>query len=599
MIDFTPSEVSDYYAARIGPALKQTRAKIWRCGCPVHGGKDANFAINSQTGEAYCFSQCNQGWDMIGLEMAITNRSFQDCKKTVFQVVGRPEPTRDELDIIATFDYTDEQGKLLYQVVRKPDAVGADGERKKVFSQRRPVNGNQWDWSLKGVRLVPYQLPLVAKADFVAVVEGEKCARALTKAGIVATCNNGGAGHFSPSLAPLFEGKHVMILPDNDEPGKKHALQVAVLLSGVAASVKIVILPSLPPKGDVADFLLAGGTVEQIKSDYKRAAEWTPEWEFPAPATESEYDKYVRTIEQCVEESGGLEKFWDLASQDGVPTPWFRLTRALGGGMRPGEVYVIGGNQGSGKTSLVLQFIVAALRARRGVLEFSMEMTHRDVFHRMAAIEARVDLLAFRDMQRAKKTGHMDYTDALHRLNVALSELNDYPLLVTTKSSVTPEFLLAETQRLRSRQRIDLVVIDHMQLMAATGTTRGDYEKFTAISRITKQVAMELKIPVLLASQTSRSNAADKRTELDVSDLRGTGAIEEDAAAVMLIYPDKDDRDRRLLDKTFVSQCMSWLKVGKNRYGLQGTYFELMHNKWATRFDEVDREAMTERRQIA
>ena len=579
MIEFTPSEVSDYYTARLGPTLRQTKTKIWRGACPVHGGKDPNFAVNSQTGEAYCHSHCKRGFDVIGLEMEITGRSFPDCKKTVFRVVGRPEPTRDEADIEAIYDYTDQNGKLLYQVIRRTG---------KKFSQRQPLPNGEWLWSLNGATPVPYQAPLVAKSEAIAVVEGEKDARNLTRAGIPATCNNGGSGNFKPALVPWFTGKRVMVIPDNDEPGRKHALAVAKLLSGTAASVRIVELHNLPEKGDVSDFLAAGGTVEQIRAIYDRTPEWSKDWEFAKPLAVADSDRYVRTIEECVAEAGGLDRFWDLASQDGVPTPWFRLTRSLSGGLRPGEVYVIGGNQGSGKSSLAQQFIIAALKARRGVLLYSMEMTHRDVFHRMAAIEAWVDLLAFRDVQRSKKTQHIEYAEWQKKLNAALSELNEYPLLVSTKSAVTPEFLLTETGRLRNRQRIDLVVIDHMQLMSATKDARGDYEKFTAISRSTKQVAMELKIPVLLVSQTSRSNATDKRTELDVSDLRGSGAIEEDAAAVLLIYPDKEDRDNRLKDRTFSRQVKTCLKVGKNRYGLQGIYMDMMHSKWATRFDELE-----------
>lgn len=577
MIDFNASEISTYYTVR-APKLKQTRSREWRGSCPVHSGKDPNFTVNSETGQAVCHSRCGKGWDILSLEMDITGRSFVECKKTVFRLLGRPEPAREDADIEAAYDYTDASGELVYQVVRKA------GKR---FVQRRPLPDGRWSWGLGSVRPLPFQAPLVAKSETVAIVEGEKDAKNLTRAGIPATCNNGGAGNFKPDLVEWFSGKRVMILPDNDDPGRKHALKVAKMLSGTADSVRIVELPELPEKGDVSDFLSKGGTVEQIRDIYERTSDWTPEWKFTTVVPE-ENDRYLRSIEQSIFEAGGIEKFWDLASNDGIPTPWPKLSRKLGGGMRPGEVYVIGGNQGSGKTSLALQFIVAALRKRLGVLKFSMEMMHRDVFQRLASIEARVDLLAVRDAQREGRVLHSDYIESMQRLNDSLAELSEYPLLVTTKASVTPDFLLKETARVRNRQRVDLVVIDHMQLMATTNSVRGDYEKFTAISRTTKQVAMELKVPVLLVSQTSRSNSSDKRQELDVSDLRGSGAIEEDAAAVMLIYPDKEDMNRALLQQTFSHSVKSWLKLGKNRYGEQGAYLPLLHQKWATRFDEVE-----------
>lgn len=577
MIDFTPSEISTYYAAR-AQFVKQTRTKEWRGPCPIHDGKDPNFTVDSETGQAHCHSRCGRGFDILSLEMAITGRSFVDCKKSVFRLIGRPEPSRDEADIEATYDYVDGDGKLVYQVVRKA------GKR---FVQRRPMPDGGWSWGLGNVKPLPFQTPLIAKSEVIAIVEGEKDAKNLTRAGIPATCNSGGAGNFKPDLVPWFTAKRVMILPDNDEPGRKHALKVAKLLSGTVAAIRILELPDLPDKGDVSDFLAAGGTADQIFGLYERAADWTPDWRF-STSVPDENDRYIRTIEQCVVEAGGPENFWDLASHDGVPTPWFRLSRKLGGGLRPGEVYVIGGNQGSGKTSLALQFVITALRKRIGVVMFSMEMMHRDVFQRMAAIEARVDLLAFRDLQREGRKLHGDYLDAMRGLNESLSELCEYPLLVTTKASVTPDFLLKETARLRNRQRVELVVIDHMQLMATTNNVRGDYEKFTAISRATKHVAMDLKVPVLLVSQTSRSNSTDKRQELEVSDLRGSGAIEEDAAAVMLIYPDKDDMKNRLLQQTFSHSVKTWLKLGKNRYGEQGAFLPLLHSKWATRFDEME-----------
>ena len=174
-------------------------------------------------------------------------------------------------------------------------------------------------------------------------------------------------------------------------------------------------------------------------------------------------------------------------------------------------------------------------------------------------------------------------------LGRSTGELAEFPLMVSTKGGVTPEYLQEETARLRSRERIDLVVVDHMQLMAATGSVRGDYEKFTSISRTLKQTAMEVKIPVLLISQTSRSNSSAMRSELEVSDLRGSGAIEEDACAVMLLYPEKEDRERALAEGRFAKGPLKTvLKLGKNRYGWQGVEIPLMHHKTCTRFDLIE-----------
>ena len=517
---FNPSEVRTYYAARI-PHLKLTSQREWRCACPIHHGTRDSFAINSENGFARCFSTCGRGWDMISLEQELTGLDFGRAKDRVYETVGRPKVAWEERDFEALYDYTDADGKVLYQVVRK---------RGKKFSQRRPSGNGGFAWGLGDIGPVPYRLPRVKASQFAAVVEGEKDVLTLEGIGLVATCNNGGAGNFKPELAPHFTGKDVAIFPDNDDPGRKHALLVASLLSPVAKSVKIVELPGLPAKGDVTDFVYGGGTIDSIRELYRKAQPWTPEWEFSS-SLPNENDKYVRTIQQEVEASGGLTEFWDLSKLSGLLTPWTRLSRALGGGMRRGEVYVLGANQGAGKTSMALQFAMAAMRRREGVLLFSMEMGWRAIFQRMASIEAHVNLNEFheaqytikrRDSEPGERAAARDKVEELMvPLAKATSELSMLPLLVSTRSCVTPDYIISETQRLKKQERIHLVIVDHMQLMGSTGKERSDYEKFTAISRAMKQVAVDIDVPVLLVSQTSRAQGKDHRQEIEVSDLRG------------------------------------------------------------------------------
>jgi|GEM_PF-2507083 len=538
-MEFSSSEVRSYYGSRI-QNLKQNGKEL-RGACPVHNGHDDNFAIELETGMSYCHSQCGRGFDMIGLEQELSGRGFVEARDAVFAVVGRPKVAWEDRDIVSTYDYCDTEGKIVYQVVRKvpkPDGT-------KDFSQRRPDGHGKWIWGLGNAAVVPFMLPKVAAAQFVGIVEGEKDALTLSRYGLVATCNNGGAGNFKPEIVPYFAGKKVAVFFDNDDAGRKHALKVAGMLSGAAASVRIVELPGLGHKQDVTDFLVKGGTVNQIRERYKIAQEWSPEWQFSVDEV-NENDKYVRTPAQIINDCGGLQKFWALPEDEGVSTPFPILNRALAGGLRNGEVYVLGANQGAGKTSLGLQFAIAALRNRRGVLIFSMEMGHKDILQRMASIEARVDLIEFRRLQRRRNEVDMDLNEMRKELGRRTGELAEFPLMVSTKGGVTPEYLQEETARLRNRERIDLVVVDHMQLMAATGSVRGDYEKFTSISRTLKQTAMEVKIPVLLISQTSRSNSAAMRSELEVSDLRG--CIDKSALVLMADGSRKRMKDMRAGD---------------------------------------------------
>jgi KaiC/GvpD/RAD55 family RecA-like ATPase len=571
---FTSSEVRAYYAARV-PSLRITNQREWRGPCPVHGGKDPNFAVSSETGLSQCHSQCGRGWDLISLEMELSGSDFPRAKKAVFEIVGRPNVPWEERNIEAVYDYTDAAGKLLYQVVR---------EYGKKFKQRRPDGQGGWLWGLGDTKRVPFRLPKLVASEFVASCEGERDVLTLERLGMVATCNNGGAGNFKPELAQYFAGKHVGIFPDHDNPGRQHALKVAEIVAPVAKSVRIVELPGLGAKGDVTDFVNAGGTLDDIREHYRKAQNWTVDFEF-AVSVPDQNDRYVRTFEQEVEASGGLSAFWDLARFSGLPTPFPKLNAMLGGGMRNGELYVIGANQGAGKTSLALQFGLGALRRGYGVLMFSMEMGHTAVFQRMAGIEAEVDLLAFRYAQRLRRESQEDRI----RLARATAEIAAWKLLVSTKPAITPEYIIGETNRLAKRHAVDLVIVDHMQLMEADKATRGDYEKFTAISRAMKQTAVEADVPLLLVSQTSRSNSRERRAELDVADLRGSGAIEEDAAGVFLLFEDRDDADSaRSVDdgrRYTKGPVRCFLKVGKNRYGEQGRCLPLLHYKAQTRFE--------------
>src|SRR5260370_36010601 len=400
------------------------------------------------------------------------------------------------------------------------------------------------------------------------------------------TCNNGGSRTFKPEFAPHLSSKRAAIFPDNDEPGRAHALKGAEILAPVAKSLKIVELPDLPAKGDVTDWVNAGGTLEALREYYRKAQPWTPEWQFAVdvPAVN---EKYIRTIEQEVGAAGGLTAFWDLAKLTGLPTPFPKLDWMLGGGIRHGEVYVIGANQGARKTFVVLQFALAALRKGHGVLIFSMEMGWRAVFQRMVGIEARVDLLAFRDQQRHKRENPEDRL----RHSRATGELCGWKLLVSTKAAMTPEHIAAETKRHAARSPIDLVICGLMQLIASNETTRGDYGKCTAISRAMKQKAVELNVPLALVSQTSRSNPRERRVELDVTDLRGSRANERMPPVFLLFEHRENVEAARTVDRGnryTKGPEPSFLKIGKNRYGEQGRWLTVWHHKAQTRFEIED-----------
>lgn len=156
------------------------------------------------------------------------------------------------------YDYRDEAGTVRYRVERRGTGAnrkfvqhGADGRG--GFVCRKGC--------MDGVTRLAYRLPeLLASIGPVFVTEGEKDADRLASLGLVATCNSGGAGKFGADLAPYFDGRRVVILQDNDLAGREHAQDVRRKLAAVA-DCAILALPGLPAKGDVSDWLDAGGTV--------------------------------------------------------------------------------------------------------------------------------------------------------------------------------------------------------------------------------------------------------------------------------------------------------------------------------------------------
>jgi putative DNA primase/helicase len=177
--------------------------------------------------------------------------------------------------IVAEYDYTDESGKLLFQVIRLEP---------KTFRQRRPDEKGGWIWSLGDVRRVLYRLPDLKNAielnETIYVVEGEKDVHALLKNSLHATCNPGGANKWAPEYSEMLRGADVVVIPDNDESGHRHGQEVATALHGIALRVRLLDLhsvwPECAPKGDISDWLDAGHRAGELSALVAALPEWLP-----------------------------------------------------------------------------------------------------------------------------------------------------------------------------------------------------------------------------------------------------------------------------------------------------------------------------------
>jgi putative DNA primase/helicase len=156
------------------------------------------------------------------------------------------------------------------------------GKRKKSFRQKRPDpdHPGEWVFNVDGCRALPYRLPqllrAIADGQPVFIVEGEGKADLLASWDLVATCNAGGAGKWKAEHSAFLKDADVFLVPDHDGAGWKHVNSVGASLAGIAKCVRILVLPGLRPKGDIKDWVAAGGTREQLNELIAKAPNWTP-----------------------------------------------------------------------------------------------------------------------------------------------------------------------------------------------------------------------------------------------------------------------------------------------------------------------------------
>ena len=268
--------------------------KVERAGpCPKCGGDD-RFSINTAKQVFNC-RQCGGRGDVIDLVRWLDGVDFIEACTTL----AGPSPATNGKDaaptaraiLIGKHIYPDESGVVLFAVGRYEyqnsdgSFVLKDGKHKKSFRQKRPDPDRRGKWinNIDGVRVVPYKLPELIKAiandHSIAIVEGEAKVDLLWSWNVPATCNAGGAGKWKPEHSAFLRGADVVIIPDNDDPGRNHAELVGASLQGIAKSVRVLELPELPPKGDIIDWAKAGGTVEQLYDLSERIAkQWAPRY---------------------------------------------------------------------------------------------------------------------------------------------------------------------------------------------------------------------------------------------------------------------------------------------------------------------------------
>ena len=240
-------------------------------------GTNGSLSIDLKKGTWFDHSAGEGGGvlDLIAREKGLRNGAAVDYMRGLGMDMGDARaptaptaPRQDRGRLVATYDYVDEAGKLLYQALRFERAPDKPGDKPgKTFSQRRPPRaGDQPEeikggfvWNLRDTRLVPFRLPELlddlANDRPILIIEGEKAVNFCRLNGLPATCNPMGAKKWPREFGELFRGARVAILPDNDIPGRAHAAMVADNVFVHAAETRVVELPGLALKEDVVEWL--------------------------------------------------------------------------------------------------------------------------------------------------------------------------------------------------------------------------------------------------------------------------------------------------------------------------------------------------------
>jgi hypothetical protein len=246
--------------ARLIPGARRHPSGEWSGLCPSHD--DGKASLTFRDGDACLLVTCHAGCalESVTAALSLTLAQLRNPEATPVVVTAPAPPPRS---IVATYDYTDERGALLYQAVRGDP---------KAFLCRRPDGAGGWIWNLAGVRVVPYRLAELPEARRVFIVEGEKDADTLAALGLTATTNHGGAlkwraAHTAALVAASVP--EVVVLRDNDRPGEAHAAAVAAACLAAGLRVRRVNLPGpLTDKHgtDVSDWLAAGHDTAELEA---------------------------------------------------------------------------------------------------------------------------------------------------------------------------------------------------------------------------------------------------------------------------------------------------------------------------------------------
>ncbi len=265
----------------------------------------------------------------------------------------------------------------------------------------------------------------------------------------------------------------------------------------------------------------------------------------------------VKSIESVLQQT--FERIDYFRSRQGEPTgvmSHFPDLDEMTGGLQPGELIIVAARPSMGKTSLALNLCERVATHGQGVVVFSLEMSAQQVISNMLCCRSQVDGQA---MRRGRLTDQQ-----YKRLQDEAALLYEAPIFIDDAAGLTPTTLRAKCRRLKQQHDIRMIVIDYLQLMTIGKRAESRQQEIATISRALKGLARELEVPVIALSQLNRDVEGREDHRPRMSDLRESGAIEQDADVIVLLH--REEYYRRTEENAGLAQLI----IAKQRNGPTG-----------------------------
>jgi replicative DNA helicase len=291
---------------------------------------------------------------------------------------------------------------------------------------------------------------------------------------------------------------------------------------------------------------------------------------------ESQITGQLDSLNQVI--TAAFDRISALSSSDGnvtgIPTGFIDFDRKTSG-LQPSDLIILAGRPGMGKTALALNIAhYAASRTKKAVVVFSLEMSKAQLGIRLLGFDSGVDANRLR-------TGYLKDGE-YNKLSDAADRLAVLPMYIDDSSSVTVLEMKAKCRRLKKRTELGLVVVDYLQLVQGPRNSESRQIEISEISRSLKAMAKDLNVPVMALSQLNRRVEQRDTKKPQLSDLRESGAIEQDADVIAFIYKDESNKSGAQGPSNVVD-----VSIEKQRNGPTGT-FRLVFQKEITRFRDLD-----------